>query len=110
MATRIVWPPSRWGKLSTQIPVGRRPSDHTSELENKESGFLVGEDSIGKGDSSRINLTDDKEPNSDIDIPTDSLPIGFHKEKVSSSNLLTHLPQNALRHASDVDNVNANEE
>ena len=104
VATRIVWPPFRWGQLSNQLPVGRNPFNRNTEFENRETGLLVNNKDIDNviEHLSEASLSDSKEHKSDISISSDSSPTRVGKEtSTKSSNLLTHLPQNTLRHASD---------
>ena len=95
VATRIVWPPSRWGKLPTQLPVGRNPFVHTSvntrlQLHSvSDTNDLLG-----------TNISEDREENNDRSL----LPGSFSRtsnEQSKPRTLRTHLPKNSLGHASD---------
>lgn len=126
VATKVIWPPSRWGELSNQLPKGRNPFDITTEEHSGDDDVIadVIDDVIGKvrnddddcvtcdvgNDSIDINDIPKTTSNSNIDVLDVDLKAWHDKTKselTGSSSVLTNLPQNARGHASDIDSDKA---
>jgi sugar-specific transcriptional regulator TrmB len=132
VATRIIWPPSRWAKLTSELPSGRNPFDHTNEEKDdvisdvrdsvKEDVICDVRDSVEddvisdvrdaiKNDIRSDIISDIQETITskmdDTDIDSKTLRVDTKSELTGSSNVLTNLPQNARRHASDITSVEA---
>ena len=120
VATRIIWPPSRWAKLTSELPSGRNPFDHTNE--EKDDVISDVRDSVEDDVISDVRNTVKKDVRSDVvgdiqetitskmddtDIDSKTLRVDTKSELTGSSNVLTNLPQNARRHASDITSVEA---
>jgi hypothetical protein len=120
VATRIIWPPSRWAKLTSELPSGRNPFDHTNE--EKDDVISDVRDCVEDDVISDVRNTVKKDVRSDVvgdiqetitskmddtDIDSKTLRVDTKSELTGSSNVLTNLPQNARRHASDITSVEA---
>ncbi|CAB4012187.1 mitochondrial inner membrane protease subunit 2 [Paramuricea clavata] len=132
VATRIIWPPSRWAKLTSELPSGRNPFDHTNEEKDdvisdvrdsvKEDVICDVRDSVEDDVISDVRDTVKNDVRSDVigdiqetitskmddgDIDSKTLRVNSKSELTGSSNVLTNLPQNARRHVSDITSVEA---
>ena len=107
VATRVIWPPSRWAKLTSELPYGRNPFDIIGE-HGKQDGVKndVKSDTINEGvrvenDIRNDVISDVKETHrSKSDVESNVLCSNL--EHAELNNVLINLPENVRRHASDI--------
>jgi hypothetical protein len=90
VATRVIWPPSRWAKLTSQLPCDRNPfgiHNHKDAEDNVIEQFK--DDVIG-------------DVHSKIEVESNDSQSKTKSDLVDSSKVLKNLPQNVRRHASDI--------
>ena len=103
VATRIIWPPSRWTKLSNKIPPGRNPFHITSAEPFVEKD---GNNDV-KNEIENKNMLDIKETTK-LNVDNENCKVHPKPEREGSSNvMLRNGSENTQTHASNIISVEA---